>query len=241
MKKLLTIISITAIVAATACSNPGAGDNDVLSATVEAQTSVAETSATTTEPATVTETESTEEPYVFVNSEDFSCDCEEIYGFTKSEELPCDCNVCQHFEHQRLLGVTATAHQCWFKIETRLNGNGVSINTQVNGSYGNGNCSEIYERLNLAEKAVEFLINLDIDYENTFKQIRSPEDPEWLDTWFNKRTITGINQANTLNALQTRFAFYVRFSESERYGPICVEFVEEDGDLVVYDVYSYME
>ena len=48
MKKLLTLISITTIVAAvTACSNPGAGDNDVLSATVEAQTSVAETSATT--------------------------------------------------------------------------------------------------------------------------------------------------------------------------------------------------
>ena len=47
MKKLLTLISITTIVATTACSNPGEGDNDVLSATVEAQTSVAETSATT--------------------------------------------------------------------------------------------------------------------------------------------------------------------------------------------------
>ena len=39
MKKLLTLISITTIVAATACSNPGAGDNGVLSATEEAQIS----------------------------------------------------------------------------------------------------------------------------------------------------------------------------------------------------------
>ena len=50
MKKLLTLISITTIVAVTACSNPGAGDNDVLSATEEAQTSVAETQTVALEP-----------------------------------------------------------------------------------------------------------------------------------------------------------------------------------------------
>ena len=189
MKKLLTLISITTIVAATACSNPGEGDNDVLSATLEAQTSVAETSATTTEPATVAETQSTSMTSAMEQTQTSTDEAQTTTGWTiETIEI----------RHSELRGTRKV--------------------------------------LELAEKAVDFIINLDIDYENTFKQIRSPEDPEWLDTCFNKSTIAGIDyvKVSISNA-----AFYIKFSDASRGCWVNIDFAEENGEFIVHDVYVY--
>jgi hypothetical protein len=112
------------------------------------------------------------------------------------------------------------------------------------------------ERLSLAERAVEFIVGLDLDFDGTVEQIRFrpsnlrassnvTEDLEWLNTWFNGETLNSINQVQIMAFGDSDIIpviVYKNFSgtATDVVSSMCIELIRESEEWVVNNAYSFI-
>ena len=154
-----------------------------------------------------------------------------------SDEPPCECGRCwRGYE--------------WGLIEDPLSGEGISVCKNLTCT----NTELTQMDIELAQRAAQLLFDLDRDYENAIGQIKFGKS-ECIDRYnssrdYNPRDFVKRIHNNTLTEIwqiiilhiqndgTLPMHIYVFFEEYETKAEIGVEFLEEDGEWIINNVYS---